>query len=1293
MGAVKMQDVNLHIFKKNTDAHYTHRGFLFQYALTLELWLTNYLSKNDIIIYCEVEDDIKTIDIQSSSTNYKQAKCYSNSLSLSDKGVQKSLYNFFLLYLQSGEVYFDFISSSKPSSRDKLLNEWMKNMGSLSQDLLLNCEEYIYTTIGLILKEESEKALLRIHTNSEVKIELKNSYQKIKFLLDQSEVRKSFIERISWTFMELDPQESVINIIASTKTHISKLERKLPTQLLYSRLLTEVVMKSANPDPKARYLDNNLFGEILEETIMEMHSNTNSELIELIGKFTYDLNSIKVDVSDIDNKVNYHLEEYGIKRLHSEFIEYSKNKLKEFSEPIFNENFNLFDIFVLPEHKSYEFKGEFKDLEEDLGIKFKSKKKLKDISVTELFITETIMDETKKPIFVHGDPGVGKSTFSKFLFSTFIEKKPDIITIHIDLKRFKFVNNFKIAIKQEFEEILPSFKLIHLKKSRFLIILDGFDELHLISDGQMDDFLMSLNDFQRDYSNVNIVLTGRTIVFQEYLTLIPKGSIIVEIKHFSPLMIIEWVKKWSKLKNYNKELSTEIININKHMDYYRFNNEDDDSLSNNKTSISNVEEDLLVSLPLFLYLICTMLYEDNDLNLEELNQLEKWQFYKRLMDWTCATSKFDNSFNPFQKHMDFEALSEYKRTFNKNISLSMYKSNKFHITNRDIQNRGLLPKFFESLILNSENLISSFIVLNYMKINHETDINETAFEFVHKSFYEYLAAEALLDILLSLANINEQDESLKAHFYTSFSGFKLSNEILQSFLIPMLGSIESEKLRLIYNNLNHLYNNYVKNHQFLNEENTAFLKKFFLQYPGKADNKITLESNVLFSLLRLLPSIAKLLGLTFKVNLSDLSNQLRKVVQFSNDVFTVDELRFDLVDLQNSEITNVSLVKIELESSNLSNSIIKFSDLSFSNLNSALLSSINIQYSDFEGANFDFAELKYANISETNMIDTSFVGATLTKIKLYNSDLTNSALDHSYLSNSELIQCDLSDAVMDDSHIEDTIMIYVNLSGASMQNSVFINVNLSNSFLSYSQLCRSKLQHSKLTSCDLRFADLYGADLSNVDLSNADLSNVDLTDANLENAILTGANLTNSTLSNTNLRGCNLTGCIFNKVTIENVDFSYSILDSTDLTTSQLNNCIFYKTSMRYTRISTQDFSNISNMKCVDFSFSTISFSNFNNVNLEGSDLSNTKIYSCLFESANFNNCKFHATKLKCCKMPLTTFLNSKVISTNFIFSELFEANFGNTVLQNVRFKKTNLSFSNIYNRKKDDNFLNVQYL
>lgn len=66
---------SIKIFKRNTDAIFTNRGFYYQYLSVLKKWVTNFVNDNDTPIYTEVENDIKEI-----GENYifTQLKCYSS---------------------------------------------------------------------------------------------------------------------------------------------------------------------------------------------------------------------------------------------------------------------------------------------------------------------------------------------------------------------------------------------------------------------------------------------------------------------------------------------------------------------------------------------------------------------------------------------------------------------------------------------------------------------------------------------------------------------------------------------------------------------------------------------------------------------------------------------------------------------------------------------------------------------------------------------------------------------------------------------------------------------------------------------------------------------------------------------------------------------------------------------------------------------------------------------------------------------------------------------------------------
>jgi len=82
-------------FKANTDANATNQGFYYQYLITLDNWLDNYVNKNDVVIYCETEDDIKAENVRDNNLRFTQVKAYSTDFSIKSDEIKKAIINFF----------------------------------------------------------------------------------------------------------------------------------------------------------------------------------------------------------------------------------------------------------------------------------------------------------------------------------------------------------------------------------------------------------------------------------------------------------------------------------------------------------------------------------------------------------------------------------------------------------------------------------------------------------------------------------------------------------------------------------------------------------------------------------------------------------------------------------------------------------------------------------------------------------------------------------------------------------------------------------------------------------------------------------------------------------------------------------------------------------------------------------------------------------------------------------------------------------------------------------------------
>ncbi|WOI30455.1 pentapeptide repeat-containing protein [Sulfitobacter dubius] len=167
------------------------------------------------------------------------------------------------------------------------------------------------------------------------------------------------------------------------------------------------------------------------------------------------------------------------------------------------------------------------------------------------------------------------------------------------------------------------------------------------------------------------------------------------------------------------------------------------------------------------------------------------------------------------------------------------------------------------------------------------------------------------------------------------------------------------------------------------------------------------------------------------------------------------------------------------------------------------------------------ADLSRANLSHSHLILTNLARANLSAANLTSASLTDAHLAQADLTRAVLTKADLTSANLRDSE----------LTKAKLDAAELINADLSN----------ANLAQAKLTGANLTMADLTGANLEAADLTKADFTEADLTGANL-----TGANLTAAVLSRANLTDVDLTKVIGLKQT--QVDSAIGNKSSTKLT-------------------------------------------------------------------------------------------------------------------------------------------------
>ncbi len=293
--------MQFHVFKQNTDATATNKGFYYQYLKTVKLWLENYINGIENDIYCEYEDDIFEHNDITQTYNFRQIKCYSTDVGLNSEHIKSSLLNFYKLfekYDYKGEFYFESNSTFK-SSVGKSLKNWYKQQqrGNFSVD------NYIDET-RKVLKGSIETKLesyLKKKLTKEEKKKAKDLANEFYQTLQESSF-KTFLESIRWDFSEeLDTDKAVellssevLTLITSDDLHY---DNRVDKKLLFGCLVNSVIDKSIKDDKNERLLTNNFLQEILNLTEIDT-SSFNDELKELINRLAEKNLTIKSSNND-----------------------------------------------------------------------------------------------------------------------------------------------------------------------------------------------------------------------------------------------------------------------------------------------------------------------------------------------------------------------------------------------------------------------------------------------------------------------------------------------------------------------------------------------------------------------------------------------------------------------------------------------------------------------------------------------------------------------------------------------------------------------------------------------------------------------------------------------------------------------------------------------------------------------------------------------------------------------------------------------------------------------------------
>jgi hypothetical protein len=652
-------------------------------------------------------------------------------------------------------------------------------------------------------------------------------------------------------------------------------------------------------------------------------------------------------------------------------------------------------------------------------------------------------DKKQKVLFIQGEAGRGKSVFSR-MFANRVRRElhPSFTPILIRLRDLRVLAN---NLTETLENQLETFDFVSSdsgwltdKKTRFLFLLDGFDELLLEgrATGGLQEFLQQVESFQNN-SHHRFLVTGRPLALQGIERLIAQTKCLkrVELQPMDNAIRETWLNKWETK-----------VGTQETTEFQEFLQACPEEIKDN-----------LAREPLLLYLLART-HREKHFNAQMFAGAEgikaKIRIYDESIKWVLKKQRED-------LNQDLTGLeSEYLREFLTEVALCVVQSGNesanikmLEVRIKDTSDRmtkliqqareqNSLEKVKDEKVLN--NLLTAFY------IKPASGKQDGSMEFVHKSFGEFLFAERLVNSFCDwtdqVTKRNRQEDSVSKEVMDKQVYDLLGYGNLTPEIVEYLMGLLAEKSE---------FDNqcYVKLFRRLEDFYLRWCDGEFIDAPPETEILPLFKKE---QLKKLLPEREKHLGLR-QVDVYTGLNVLIVLLELHRYAKSKDDLKDKInfypcgqldkkVDFDNNRLLCI-IGYSQCLGAYTYNQILKF-----------FLSGANLRGADLSGAYLSGADLRGADLSGAYLS-----GAYLRGADLSGADLTRADLSDAYLTRADLSGADLSGA---------------DLSGAN--------------------LTRADLRGADLSGADLSGADLSGADLSGADLSGADLSGADLSGADLQ---------------------------------------------------------------------------------------------------------------------------------------------------------------------------------------------------
>lgn len=439
-------------------------------------------------------------------------------------------------------------------------------------------------------------------------------------------------------------------------------------------------------------------------------------------------------------------------------------ELPDKKETMFNESFGVRKVFLRPA-ANYHVRGASGEAGTSKSVQNLG-------SLIGALVSTRVSGEDL--VILCGGPGSGKSTLCRMVASE-LAKGDEYHPVFLRLRRAKEGSDIKGFIEEQLRDLGLITRLADLRQvPNLVLILDGFDELVAASRSRLRHFF---NVLQEDVSTgplktVRIIVSGRDTLFPNGEGL-PYGSHVISLLPFDKNRITLWGEKWRSLHQSNpgKDFKPE--------------NFIDESQAKKLKPLHH-----LVSWPLTLHLVARVHTAGRlAVSGKDVKEVPKAYLYKSILAETADRQRTQVT-EGAPGRFDPRKMREFLRL----LAWEMYARSTDTLDPEDVIQ--LVAKIDPTAIERDLEELADTAVLNSPELKKGED---TGFEFVHKSFSEYLVAEHLADHIERVTfKIQEygceelawrMSDQEAATQLAPVIGIRPITEEVQEMLEPMLGSL------------------------------------------------------------------------------------------------------------------------------------------------------------------------------------------------------------------------------------------------------------------------------------------------------------------------------------------------------------------------------------------------------------------------------------------------------------------------------------------------------------------------